>query len=126
MEPTVAQNPNPPTTPSVIAEHIAIKAGYCGGKPQINGHRIKVSHVVVWHDHMGMTPTEIATNWPTISLADVHAALAYYYDHRAQIDAEISADEELAAETEEKHSLFDSEGKLRRRTADVRFVQPPP
>jgi uncharacterized protein (DUF433 family) len=76
-------------TPSVSAEHIEITPGVCGGKPRIAGHRIKVQHVVVWHERMGQSPDEIVSQHPGITLADVHAALAYYWDHREQIDADI-------------------------------------
>jgi uncharacterized protein (DUF433 family) len=34
----------------VIAEHIVITPGTCGGKPHIAGHRIKVSHVAILHE----------------------------------------------------------------------------
>src|SRR5207244_3126742 len=64
----------------------------------ILGHRIKVKHVAVWHEQMGMTPTEIVATYPTITLAQVHAALAYYYDHRDEIRAEIEEGDELAQE----------------------------
>ena len=63
--------------------------GTCGGKPRIDGHRIKVEHIAVCHEGMGMSPDEIVTAHPTISLAQVHAALAYYYEHKEQIDADI-------------------------------------
>ena len=75
-------------------QHIIIREGYCGGRPHIAGHRIKVQHVAVWHDHMGMTSAEIVASYPTITLAQVHAALAYYYDHREEIEADIVADEQ--------------------------------
>src|SRR5271156_1179086 len=77
--------------------HVAIKAGHCGGKPHIAGHRIKVQHVAVWHERQGMTPDEITAGHPGVTLADVHAALAYYYDHRDEIDADIREDEQYAA-----------------------------
>ncbi len=35
---------------SVIAEHIEITPGVCGGKPRITGHRIRVEDIVVWHE----------------------------------------------------------------------------
>jgi hypothetical protein len=38
---------------------------------------------------MGMSPDEIVTGHPTITLAQVHAALAYYYEHKQDIDADI-------------------------------------
>ncbi len=117
MDPTLTQTPTAAADgPPLIAEHIAIKPGYCGGKPHILGHRIKVQHVVVWHVRMGMSPTEIVVSHPTISLSDVHAALAYYYDHRVEIDADIAADEELAAEVEAQYPSR-LEGKLVRRNA---------
>ncbi|HEV3164234.1 MAG TPA: DUF433 domain-containing protein [Isosphaeraceae bacterium] len=80
----------------VIAEHIEITPGVCGGKPRIAGHRIKVQHVAVWHERMGLTPDEIVAQLPGLTLADVHAALAYYYDHREQIEADIREGEAFA------------------------------
>jgi uncharacterized protein (DUF433 family) len=80
--------------PSV--EHIEITAGVCGGKPRIKGHRIKVQHIVVWHERQGLSPDEIVSQHSGLTLADVHAALAYYWDHRAQIDADIREGEEFA------------------------------
>jgi uncharacterized protein (DUF433 family) len=81
---------------SVSTEHIEITPGICGGKPRIAGHRIKVQHVAIWHERMGMTPDEIVSQHPGITLADVHAALAYYFDHREQIEADIKEGEEFA------------------------------
>ena len=78
-------------------EHIAVRPGYCGGKPHIAGHRIKVQHIAIWHERMGRTAEEIVAEHPELSIADVHAALAYYWDHRAQIDADIEADAEFVA-----------------------------
>lgn len=86
----------------VIEEFIAIKPGYCGGKPHVAGHRIKVQHIAVWHERQGMTPSEIVATYPTLSLPAVHAALAYYDSHRAEIDADIEADERFVAEMRAK------------------------
>jgi uncharacterized protein (DUF433 family) len=44
--------------PRVSTEHVEITPGVCGGKPRIAGHRIKVQHVVVWHERMGLTPQQ--------------------------------------------------------------------
>ena len=81
---------------SVSTEHIVITPGTCGGKPRIAGHRIKVQHVAIWHEQMGMSPEAIVADHDDITLADVHAALAYYYDHRDQIDTDIKNGEEFA------------------------------
>src|SRR5262245_744838 len=96
-------------TPPVIAEYIAIKPGYCGGKPHIDGHRIKVQHVAIWHERMGMTAEEIVASHPTISLPAVYAALAYYHSHRTEIDADIHADEEFVAKLKAQSG---SDGRL--------------
>ena len=78
-----------PTILPVVTEYIGVRPGYCGGEAHILGHRIKVRHVAVWHDRMGMTPAEIVATHPTITLGQVHAALSYYYDHRDEIRAAI-------------------------------------
>src|SRR6516225_5359404 len=88
--------------PPVIQEHIAIKPGYCGGKPHILGHRIKVQQVAVWHERMGMSADEIVATYPSLSLPAVYAALAYYHGHRTEIDADIEADERFVAEMKAK------------------------
>jgi uncharacterized protein (DUF433 family) len=91
---------------TVIAEHIEITPGICGGKPRIAGHRIKVQDVVLWHEHLGLSPDEIVSQHPTITLADVYAALAYYHDHleiiRQQIQEGEAFAEELRANTPSK------------------------
>ncbi len=71
-----------------LDEHIEVTPGVAGGKPRIAGHRITVQNVVIWHERMGKSADEIATEYD-LSLADVYAALAYYFDHRAEIDESI-------------------------------------
>jgi len=80
-----------------VSAHIETTAGVAGGKPRIAGHRITVQDIVVWHERMGLSADEIATEYG-ISLADVYAALAYYYDHRHDLDRVIHADEHFVAE----------------------------
>ena len=53
----------------VIREHIVSTPDTCGGKPRIAGSRIKVKDVVIWHVHQGMTPAEIVSKWPHLTLA---------------------------------------------------------
>ena len=82
----------------VISEHIEIKPGTCGGKPRIAGHRIKVQDVAIWYEEMNLSSQEIVDRYPTITLSDVHAALAYYYDNKQAIQQQIQEDERLEAE----------------------------
>ena len=77
----------------VLDQHIDITPGIAGGKPRIAGHRITVENIAIWHERMGKGADEIATEYE-LTLADVYAALAYYFDHRSEIDRTI---EESAA-----------------------------
>lgn len=81
---------------SVISEHIEITPGIAGGRPRIAGHRIRVQDVVVWHEHLGMSPDEIVSQYPGLTLADVYAALTYYHDHVDEIRRYLDEGEALA------------------------------
>ncbi len=72
----------------VERQHVEITPGTCGGKPHIAGHRVRVQDVVIWTEQ-GQSPDQIVANIPSITIADVYAALAFYHDHRDQIDADI-------------------------------------
>jgi len=71
-----------------LDQHIEITPGVVNGKPRIAGHRITVQDIVIWHERMGRSADEIANEYD-LSLADIYAALAYYYDHRDEIDKAI-------------------------------------
>lgn len=87
---------------NVISQHIEITPGVCGGKPRIAGHRIRVEDIVIWRERMGLSPDEIVSQYPTITLADVYAALAYCHDHLEEIRQQIREDEEFAREMQAK------------------------
>ena len=86
----------------IIQEHIEITPGICGGKPRISGHRITVQNIVIWHEQMGMSPDEILLHYPSITLSDIYAALAYYYDHQEEIRKNIEEDEQFVREMKAK------------------------
>lgn len=81
----------------VLDQHIEITPDIAGGKPRIAGHRITVQNIVIWHEWMGLSADEIAAEYD-LTLSEVYAALAYYYDHRAEIDESIRADEAFVEE----------------------------
>ena len=80
-----------------VSSHIEGSPGVAGGKPRIVGHRITVQDIVVWHERLGRSADEIAAEYG-LSLADVYAALAYYYDHREELNRVIKADQKFIAE----------------------------
>ncbi len=77
--------------------HIEITPDTCSGQPRIAGTRIRVQNVVLWTEQ-GETPDEIVAAYPQLSLASVHAALAFYHDNRQEVDRLIEADAEFVAE----------------------------
>src|SRR5260370_41409893 len=81
---------------NVIVQHITKTPGVCGDRACIAGHRIRVMDIVVWHEMRGYCPEEIVGMFPGITLADVYAALAYYFDNRQEIADDFRRDEELA------------------------------
>lgn len=81
----------------------------CGGRARIAGHRVRVQDIVIWYEHQGMTPDEIVSQIPSVTLADVHGALAYYFDHVEEIQEELRADQAFAEEFRRNHpSLLDT------------------
>jgi len=79
-----------------IAPHITKTPEICGGRACIAGHRIRVLDIVVWHEKRGYSPDEIADLFPGITLADVYAALAYYFDNTQEIEDEFRKSDEWA------------------------------
>jgi uncharacterized protein (DUF433 family) len=69
--------------------YIVTTPGHLGGKPHIAQRRIGVHDIVIAHLHLGESIEEVASNYE-LRLAEVYAALSYYYDHQAQIDAIIA------------------------------------
>ncbi len=68
-----------------LDRHIVATPDIAGGKPRLAGHRITVQDVAVWHLQLGKSVDEICVDH-NLGQADVHAALAYYFDHRQDID----------------------------------------
>ena len=90
--------------PTELATHIESRPEKCGGKPCIVGTRIRVQDIYVWHELRGQSPDEIVANFPQVSLGQVHAALAYYHDHRAEIQAAVTDERTWADEMKASHS----------------------
>ena len=74
---------------TLAAGRITKTLGVCGGRACVAGHRVRVLDIVAWSEHQGMTPDEIVSHVPSLTLADVHAALAYYFDRIDEIQEEI-------------------------------------
>jgi uncharacterized protein (DUF433 family) len=87
------------TTAKLVYPHIVKEPGYCGGKAAIDNTRVRVNNVA-WLAQRGLTPQQVVEHYPDLTLAQVHAALAYYYDNKAEIEAELAAEDQAAADFE--------------------------
>lgn len=56
--------------------------------------RVRVAQIVMDYLAFGWSPDEMCRQHPYLTLAEIHAAMAYYFDNQTEIDAEI--EEELA------------------------------
>jgi uncharacterized protein (DUF433 family) len=117
MEPTAHKPPE-------VRERIVSTPGTCGGKPRIEGHRITVEDVAIWHERMGTD--EIVSGYPSLTLADVHAALAYYFENRTRIDADIQQGERFVEEMKAKATPSSLRAKLRQRKVNTADDSVPP
>jgi uncharacterized protein (DUF433 family) len=59
------------------------------GKPVIEGTRITVRTIAGYYQ-MGMTVDEILNTIPHLTSSQIHSALAYYFDHQVEIDADLT------------------------------------
>ncbi len=84
-----------------LDDHFETTPGICDGQPRIKGHRITVRQIVIWHDRMGMSADEIAADYG-LAIADIYAAMAYYFDHRAELDSRTDSDALLIEELRSK------------------------
>ncbi|HVO11546.1 MAG TPA: DUF433 domain-containing protein [Vicinamibacteria bacterium] len=77
--------------------HVEKTLGVCGGKACIAGTRIRVLDIVGLR-RRGFEPEEMLRMYAVpLTLAQVHAALAYYYDHPEEIEASIREGRKLVA-----------------------------
>jgi uncharacterized protein (DUF433 family) len=88
---------------SVSIENLLEPVSHRHGRMCVKGTATTVHRIARWW-RLGMTADEIADDFPHLSLAGVHAALAYYFANRQQIDAEIDAEIEEERRLVKEHS----------------------
>jgi uncharacterized protein (DUF433 family) len=92
-----------------VYPHITKILGVCGGRPAIDHTRVRVLNIVYLHKQ-GDTPEKMLEEYP-LTLAQAHAALAYYYDHKEEIDGYIKEDEAWDEEHEREKAEFLDKGR---------------
>jgi len=95
------------TAAATVYPHIEKTPSVCGGKACIAGTRIRVMDIVVLH-RQGMPPEQMLEYYSSrpLTLAEIHSALAYYYDHKDEIEASFEEDRKWEAEHEARKAEY--------------------
>jgi uncharacterized protein (DUF433 family) len=88
-----------------VYSHITKTPDVCGGQPCIDGTRVRVKNIAALHKE-GLTPEQMLPQYPFLGLAQIHAALAYYYDNRGEIEAAMAEDEQAAEDFERRRADY--------------------
>lgn len=87
----------------------------------LTGSRIKVMHLVQEKNACGLTIEQIHEGHNHLSLSQIYAAFAYYYDHQAEVDAQIEQSalfvEQMRAQATGQVTRAELEERLRRKQA---------
>ena len=81
-----------PTTPTTY-EHIALDER---GIPWIRAANIKIVELVAEVKAHGWSPEELVFQHPYLTMGQVHSALAYHWDHREEVEADLARRQEYA------------------------------
>lgn len=82
--------------------YIATTPDALGGRPRIAGTRISVAQIAIAHLRAEQSVSMLAEDYD-LSPAQIHAALAYYFDHKAEIDRALDEDERALRAYEQAH-----------------------
>lgn len=89
--------------PILSIQQIETSSDVRGGKPRISGTRITVEDVAEMNLKLGMSLIEIAGIY-NLSLAQVYAAMAYYFEHREDIEGRIAEEEAIIQKYQRNHT----------------------
>ncbi len=75
-----------------LAGILVVKEGFRDGRPCVAGTAITVHAIAAAHLN-GFSPEEILDDFPHAGRAGVYAALAYFFAHTADVEADWNSDE---------------------------------
>jgi uncharacterized protein (DUF433 family) len=75
--------------------------------------RIRVAQIAIDYLNHGWSVDEICIHYPHLKRAEVHSAMAYYFDHQAEIDGEIDQEQEAIEASRKKAEPTAVEQRLR-------------
>lgn len=89
------------------------------GVAQVDDTKVKVVEIALDHLAYGWSADAIHEQFPHLSLAQIHAALAYFYDHQDEFEREIRGREDEVA----KWRAEIGESPLQRRLRQIKLAQ---
>ena len=99
------------TAAKTVYSHITKDPEVCGGRACIDGTRIRVADIACLQRE-GYTPQRMLEAYPSLNLAQIHAALSYYYENPKEIEDALKEDREVADKIDRDRDAF-----LRKHTA---------
>lgn len=88
-------DPNLVQTIESQERHIVRTPSVRGGRPRIAGRRITVADIAFWHVDQEIPVKQLVADYG-LTFAQVYAALAYYFDHKSEIDSQSEDDTRVA------------------------------
>ena len=96
--------------PTMTYEHVQLDTG---GVPFIAGTTLKVVELVMAQMAHGWSPEELHFQHPYLTLGQIYSALAYYWDHKAELDADIERRGQWAEQARQEAGPSPLASKLR-------------
>ncbi|TAN45924.1 MAG: DUF433 domain-containing protein [Nitrospirae bacterium] len=82
--------------------YIVSSKKHCGGNPVIVGTKFPVRSIVFYILRQGINPEELIKEFSHLTLPQIYDALSYYYEHKQQIDKELTVNEKYIREQVEE------------------------
>src|SRR5688572_19163190 len=95
----------PAMATATVYSHITKDPEVCGGRACIDGTRIRVLDIVCLQ-RQGLPPEKVIEVYPPLNLAQVHAALSYYYENPQEIESALEEDRQAAERIETARADF--------------------
>jgi uncharacterized protein (DUF433 family) len=100
----------PPMSTTTAHKYIELDAN---NVPIITGTTMKVIELVAGQLANGWSPEELHFQHPYLSMSQIHSALAYYWDHQSELDADIQRREQYAIQHQQSAGQSPLVQKLR-------------
>lgn len=103
--------PNSPVPLTIVEDPLPLRLDE-GGTYRVGKTRVNLD-TVVWAYNSGSSAQEIARDYPSLNVADVHSVIGYYLRHRNEVDAYLAARQAAADKLREQIEALPQNKRLR-------------